>query len=93
MGGRKLWVDDLVRSVNRLTNSVSIMARVKISPKFQVVIPRQVREVLDIAPGQEVEVLVHGGRIEIIPIRPMREMRGFLRGIDTSVEREEDREL
>ncbi len=69
------------------------MATVKVSPKYQVVIPREVRESLDISPGQEVEVLAFDNRIELIPIRPMREMRGFLQGIDTTVEREPDREL
>jgi AbrB family looped-hinge helix DNA binding protein len=69
------------------------MAAVKVSPKFQVVIPRRVREALQITPGQEVEVVAHGDRIELIPIKPMRKMRGFVRGIDTSVEREADREL
>lgn len=69
------------------------MSTVKVSPKYQVVIPQRVRETLEISPGQEVEVLAHDNRIEIIPIKPMRSMRGFIRGIDTSVERESDREL
>jgi len=69
------------------------MAAVKVSPKFQVVIPRRVREALQITPGQEVEVVAHGDRIELIPIKPIRKMRGFVRGIDTSVDREVDREL
>ncbi|MGI9174038.1 MAG: AbrB/MazE/SpoVT family DNA-binding domain-containing protein [Rhodothermales bacterium] len=69
------------------------MATVKVSPKYQVVIPREVREVLHITPGQEVEVLAFENRIELIPIKPMQHMRGFLKGIDTTVEREPDREL
>lgn len=67
------------------------MATVKVSPKFQVVIPRKVRESLGIRPGQKVQVVIYENRIEFIPIRRMREMRGFLRGMDTSVERERDR--
>ena len=69
------------------------MSTVKVSPKYQVVIPQRVRETLEISPGQEVEVLAHDNRIEIIPIKPMQAMRGFIRGIDTFVEREPDREL
>ena len=67
------------------------MEMVLVSPKFQVVIPRAVREALRIRPGQKVQVLQYEDRIELIPLRPIQEMRGFLRGIDTSVEREPDR--
>lgn len=67
------------------------MSTVTISPKFQVVIPRQIRQQLALEPGQKVEAIAYEGRIELIPVRPMREMRGFLRGLDTEVEREEDR--
>jgi len=64
---------------------------VKVSPKFQVVIPRKIRESLHIRPGQRIQVLLYEGRVEFIPLRRMKEMRGFLRGIDTTVEREQDR--
>ena len=64
---------------------------VLVSPKFQVVIPRAVREALKIRPGQKMQVFQYEDRIELIPIRPTREMRGFLRGIDTTVDREPDR--
>jgi AbrB family looped-hinge helix DNA binding protein len=67
------------------------METVLVSPKFQIVIPRAVREALSIRPGQKVQVVQYEDRIELIPIRPMREMRGFLRGIDTTIEREPDR--
>lgn len=62
-----------------------------VSAKFQVVIPRSVRESLKIKPGQKVQVFPYEGRIELIPVRPVRKMRGFLRGINTDVEREMDR--
>ena len=67
------------------------METVKVSPKFQVVIPRKIRESLGIRPGQRIQVLVYEGRVEFIPLRRMKEMRGFLRGIDTTVERDQDR--
>ncbi|MCB1037777.1 MAG: AbrB/MazE/SpoVT family DNA-binding domain-containing protein [Acidobacteria bacterium] len=67
------------------------MAAVTISPKFQVVIPKQIRESLNLQPGQKVQALEYDGRIELIPVRPIQEMRGFAPGIDTTVEREDDR--
>jgi len=67
------------------------METVKVSPKYQVVIPRKARQSLQLRPGQKFQVLVHDNRIEFIPVRPMKAMRGCLRGIDTSVERERDR--
>jgi len=67
------------------------MDAVTISPKFQVVIPLTVRRALGLRPGQKVQVIRYGERIELIPLRPMREIRGFLRGIDTTVKREQDR--
>ena len=67
------------------------MEAVTISPKFQIVIPRTIRETLKLKPGLKVQVLVYGNRIELIPIREISEMRGFLKGINTEVEREPDR--
>jgi AbrB family looped-hinge helix DNA binding protein len=67
------------------------MPTVTISPKFQVVIPKSIREKLSLSPGQRIQAIVYGDRIELIPIRPIKEMRGFLKGIDTKIEREADR--
>ena len=67
------------------------MEAVLVSPKFQVVIPHAVREALRIRPGQRMQVIQYGDRIELIPIRPTQEMRGFLRGMDTTIEEEPDR--
>ncbi len=64
---------------------------VTVSPTYQVVIPRAIRESLDLKPGQKIRALLYEGRIEFIPLRPLQSMRGFLRGIDTSVPRDEDR--
>jgi AbrB family looped-hinge helix DNA binding protein len=67
------------------------MEKVTISPKFQVVIPRSVRERLNLRPGQQVQVIPYEDRIEFIPLRPARELRGALRGMSTELEREGDR--
>lgn len=67
------------------------MTTVTVSPKFQVVIPQEIRETLDIRPGQKIQVLSYKGRIEFIPLKKARNMRGFLKGIDTSIPREADR--
>jgi AbrB family looped-hinge helix DNA binding protein len=64
---------------------------VTVSPKYQVVIPSRVRESLGVEPGQKVQVILYDHRIEMIPVRSIRETRGFLKGIDTSVDREPDR--
>jgi len=69
------------------------MEQVKVSPKFQVVIPKPVRESLGITPGQRLQVVQYGDRIELVRVRDVKEMRGFLAGIDTRFEREPDREL
>jgi len=62
-----------------------------ISPKYQVVIPRQLRNSLDLKPGEKVEFLQYENRIEMVPVRDIKKMRGYLKGIDTTVEREKDR--
>lgn len=67
------------------------MAAVTVSPKFQVVIPKEIRRKLGLLPGQKIQVVVYGDRIELIPVRPAKRMRGFLKGIDTRVPREGDR--
>jgi len=62
-----------------------------VSPEFQVAIPQAIREALGLQPGQRVQVLLYQNRIELIPVQSVREMRGFLKGIDTMVKREPDR--
>lgn len=64
---------------------------VKVSPKFQVVIPKEIRSSLGIRPGMEVAVFQYLNRIEYIPIQPISSLRGFAKGIDTILERDEDR--
>ena len=67
------------------------MQAVTVSPKFQVVIPRLVRNNLHLHPGQKVQVVEFDGRIEMIPERDIEELRGFLKGINTDFRREGDR--
>ena len=67
------------------------MTSVTVSPKFQVVIPKEVREAMGIYSGQKIQVLTCQNRIELIPLKPMKEMKGFLKGIDTDDEWDDDR--
>lgn len=67
------------------------MDTVLVSQKFQVVIPRAIREALGIEPGQRLQAFRYGDRVELIPVRPLAQARGFLAGLDSRVEREGDR--
>jgi AbrB family looped-hinge helix DNA binding protein len=67
------------------------MPAVTVSPKYQVVIPKQIREEMDIKPGQKVDMLIYKGNIVLVPLRPIEEMRGFIKGIDATFEREDGR--
>jgi len=67
------------------------MTAVTVSPKFQVVIPKEVRQKLGLSPGQKIQVIAYGDRIVLVPVRPTKQLRGFLKGIDTRVPREGDR--
>jgi AbrB family looped-hinge helix DNA binding protein len=71
-------------------NSID-MNTVTVSPKFQVVIPRQIRKRMGLEPGMRLHVFNHDNRVEFIPVRSPKSMRGFLKGMDTTIEREEDR--
>ncbi len=67
------------------------MKTVTVSPKYQIVIPRELRESMGIRPGEKVQVMQYENRIEFIPVRKIKKMRGFLKGIDTTIERDRDR--
>ncbi len=67
------------------------MPAVTVSPKYQIVIPRAVRERLQLRPGQKMQVVEYEGRVELIPERDIQELRGFVKGIDTAFQREGDR--
>ena len=67
------------------------METVTVSSEFQVEIPQAARELLGIQPGQLIQVLLYDNRIEFIPVRHVSQMRGFLKGIDTTIDRDDDR--
>jgi len=67
------------------------MKAVTISPKYQIVIPRDVRNSMDIQPGTRVQVLQYENRIELVPLKSPQSLRGFLKGINTDVQRDKDR--
>lgn len=67
------------------------MQTVTVSPKYQVVIPKAIRQALDLRPGQKMQIVEYEGRIELIPERDITELRGFLKGANTDFKREEDR--
>jgi len=66
------------------------MDTVTVSPKYQIVIPLAVRERARIRQGERLQVISFDDRIELIPVRPMRSMRGFLKGFDARFERDEE---
>ena len=66
------------------------MDTVTISSKFKMVIPRAIREKWNIKPGQKVRLIVYGNHLEVVPVRDIREARGFLKGMSSDIEREEE---
>ena len=66
------------------------MDTVTISSKYQLVIPRAIREKWNIKPGQKVRLIVYGNHLEVVPVRDIREARGFLKGMSSDIEREEE---
>ena len=67
------------------------MSTVTVSPKFQVVIPQAIRDAMRITVGEKLRVMSYADRLEFIPVRPIKTMRGFLRGMDPKIDREDDR--
>jgi AbrB family looped-hinge helix DNA binding protein len=75
---------------NPLNYAGIVMDTVVVSSKYQIVIPQEVRERIDLKPGQKIVVIEKDGVIHLIPQKPIKEMRGFLKGIDTSQLRDEE---
>ncbi len=64
------------------------MAKTRVSPKYQIVIPKEIREGLGLRPGQDMQVIRKGNVIMLVPDRPMSAFRGILRGLPTTGFRE-----
>ena len=67
------------------------MNTVTVSSKFQIVIPKEIRDTIDLKVGTHMEVISYGNRIELVPLQPLKNLKGMFRGIDTKIEREDDR--
>ena len=67
------------------------MQTVTISPKYQVVIPKELREALHLRPGEQLHVFRYQNRLEFVPVKEIKKMRGFLQGMDTAIDRDQDR--
>jgi AbrB family looped-hinge helix DNA binding protein len=67
------------------------MPAVTVSPKFQVVIPKEIREAMKIVPGQKINMMIYRGNVILVPVLPMEDVLGFAKGIDTTIERDDDR--
>lgn len=67
------------------------MNTVTVSTKYQVVIPKEIREGIGLKAGTDLEVISYGNRIELIPLQPIKNLKGIFKGINTDISREEDR--
>jgi len=67
------------------------MSTLTLSPKFQLVVPKHIREAMNLRAGTQMQVIQYGDRIEFIPVRPMQAARGMFKGMNTDFEREDDR--
>jgi AbrB family looped-hinge helix DNA binding protein len=81
----------VVSMLNLCYNKTIDMATVTVSPKFQIVIPKEIREGLALAPGDKVEIVQLEDRIELVPLRPIESLEGFLKGVRNTFKRESDR--
>lgn len=62
-----------------------------VSPKYQVVIPQAIREAIGLRSGEKVQVFAFRNRIEIVPVKNVRLLRGMVKGMNTELERDGDR--
>jgi AbrB family looped-hinge helix DNA binding protein len=68
------------------------MPQTVVSSKYQIVIPKEVRKKIDLEKGQILQVVVRNGVITLVPDRPLRELRGFVKGMgSTGLRDKEDR--
>lgn len=83
------WIDH--NFIIQVNDGADIMQTVTVSPKYQVVLPKELRKELHIVPGEKFQVFQYDGRIELVPVKDIKKMRGFLKGINTDIERDADR--
>jgi len=69
------------------------MESVTVSPKYQVVIPLRIRKLLGVKPGQKMRLIAYDNQVVLIPVRPVSEGRGSLKGMDTNLQRDEEDHL
>jgi AbrB family looped-hinge helix DNA binding protein len=67
------------------------MNTVTVSSKFQVVIPKEIREMIGLQVGTKMEIISYGTRIELVPIQPLKKLKGIFKGINTQIQRDDDR--
>jgi AbrB family looped-hinge helix DNA binding protein len=67
------------------------MNTVIVSSKYQVVIPKEIREMIGLQVGTRLEIVSYGTRIELVPIQPMKKLKGIFKGLDTGIQRDDDR--
>ena len=67
------------------------MNTITISPKYQIVIPKNIRQMMKLTPGMKIQMVTYDNRLELIPILPIKSLKGFLKGMDTNIERDQDR--
>ncbi len=67
------------------------MKTVTVSSKYQVVIPKEIRDLIGLHVGATLEVIPYGTRTELVPIHPMKDLKGMFKGINTDIERDDDR--
>lgn len=84
-------VKDVCYRSDIIDTMADLMTTITVSPKFQIVIPQAIREQLHIEAGQKLQVIAYDKRIELLPVEDARALRGFMQGIETSVNREDDR--
>jgi len=67
------------------------MSKAVVSSKYQIVIPKNIREDIGLKIGTTLEIITYGNRIELIPIGPITNLKGYIKGINTDIDREDDR--
>lgn len=65
------------------------MSTVTLSETFNVQVPEEARTALHLKAGDKLAIFTHADRIELIPVRPVRQYRGILHGMNSDIERDQ----